>query len=86
MSWEWPDPNDINGVLRLYKVEYCSPIRGIGNIFITTNCTQLDVNGNDNGVLLASLKEGTVYTVSVAAFTVGVGPAAQDVARTSEYL
>ena len=83
MSWERPDPNDINGVLRLYKVEYCSPIRGIENIFITTNCTQLDVNGNDNGVLLTSLKE---YTVSVATFTVGVGPAAQDVARTSEYL
>lgn len=83
VNWERPEPNDINGVLRLYEVEYCSLIRGIGNT-VMTDCNQLDVNGNEKGVLLTSLKEGTTYSVSVAAFTVGSGPAAMGSARTSE--
>ena len=50
------------------------------------NCTELNVTGTENGVLLTSLKEGTTYTVSVAAHTtVGPGPAAVDSATTSEY-
>lgn len=85
VSWERPEPNDINGLLRLYKVEFCTPIRGIGNT-VMNNCSQYDISGTENGVLLTSLKEGTTYTVSVAAYTVGPGPAAMGSATTSESL
>ena len=51
-----------------------------------TDCTRLDVDGTETGVLLTSLKEGTTYSVSVAAFTVGLGPAASGSATTSEYM
>ena len=85
MSWERPEPNDINGVLRLYSVKYCLPVRGLDNS-VTTNCTQFNVTGTENGVLLTSLKESTTYTVSVAAFTVGFGPEAMRSATTGESL
>ena len=83
VSWERPEPNDVNGVLRLYSVEYCLPVRGLDNT-VTTNCTQFNVT--EIGVLLTSLKESTTYTVSVAAFTVGFGPPATRSARTGESL
>jgi hypothetical protein len=83
--WERPEPSDINGVLRLYIVNYCLPIRGLDNTGLT-NCTQLNVTGTENGVLLTSLKESTTYTVSVAAFTVDRGPAAMGSATTGESL
>lgn len=85
VSWERPEPNDINGVLRLYSVKYCLPVRGLDNT-VTTNCTQFNVTGTENSVFLTSLKESTTYTVSVAAFTVGFGPAATRSARTGESL
>lgn len=51
------------------------------------DCDRLNVTGTDSGTLLTSLKEGTTYTVSVAAYTtVGPGPAAMGSATTSESL
>ena len=85
VSWEQPEPNDINGVLRLYSVKYCLSVRGLDNTVIT-NCTQFNVTGAENSVFLTSLKESTTYTVSVAAFTVDFGPAATRSARTGEPL
>ena len=82
VMWERPDEIDVNGVLRLYRIEYCGPIRDVGNLLRST-CTQMDVNGATNSIVLSSLKESSTYNVSVAAFTVGTGPAAWKLAQTS---
>ena len=84
VTWERPDEIDVNGVLRRYKIEYCGPIReSDGGNLLRTTCIQLDVNGATNGVVLSSLKESSTYNVSVAAFTVGTGPATWKLAQTS---
>lgn len=82
VTWERPDEIEINGVLRFYRVEYCGPIRDEGNLLRST-CTQMDVNGDSTSILLTSLKESSTYNVSVAAFTIGSGPAVWKLAQTS---
>ena len=83
VSWEPPELRDINGVLRLYKIEYCIPIRGLGNT-IMSDCVEFNVTGTENTAPLTSLKEGTTYSVFVAAFTVDFGPPAEGSAMTGE--
>lgn len=84
VTWERPDKMDINGVLRLYRIEYCGPIReSDGGNLLRSTCSRVDVNGATNGIVLSSLKESSTYNISVSAFTVGIGPATWKLAQTS---
>lgn len=83
VSWERPDENEINGLLRLYKVEYCL-VKNTAAGPLSSVCTQINVTGDVNVTLLTSLKEATTYNVSVAAYTVGFGPADWKLAQTSK--
>lgn len=86
VSWEQPKEGEINGVLRLYKLEYCGPIGDSGNDLPNSRstCNTIEVDGEVNGRLLTDLKESTTYNVSVAAVTIASGPAIWTLATTSK--
>ena len=73
--WDRPTEIDINGVLRLYIIEY---------YIVDQSDTLLTVNVTGNMTVLDNLNNFTDYNVSVAAFTVGTGPFSSEIERTSE--
>ena len=77
VSWDRPTEIDINGVLRLYIIEYC--IVNQSDTLLTVNVT-----GDMLNTTLDDLDNFTIYRVSVAAFTIGSGPANTSEERTSE--
>ena len=77
VSWERPTEIDINGVLRYYIIEYF--IVEQSDTLLTVNVT-----GNVLNTVLNDLDNFTVYSVSVAAFTVDTGPSSTETERTSE--
>ena len=77
VSWDRPTEIDINGVLRFYIIEYW--IVNQSDTLLTVNVT-----GDMLDTILNDLDNFTVYRVSVAAFTIGSGPANTSEQRTSE--
>ena len=86
VTWERPSESEVNGMLRLYRVVYCGPVDDTGSLNSRSSCTQLDVKGDLNSVLLSPLKEATTYNISVAAVTVDIGPSIWKLAKTSRQL
>ena len=76
VSWERPEERDVNGVLTEYIVEYF--------IVNTSDNQTVRVNGSTLMAELVDLNNYTVYSVSVSAVTVGVGPNTTATERTSE--
>ena len=76
--WERPKEIDINGVLIRYDIDYF--IEGEGN----TETLTVNVTGNTVTATLVNLNNYTVYSVSVYAVTIGRGPPASQIERTSE--
>ena len=76
VSWERPEERDVNGVLTEYIVEYF--------IVNTSDNQTVRVNGSTLVAELVDLNNYTVYSVSVSAVTVGVGPNTTATERTSE--
>lgn len=74
VSWERPSEIDVNGVLRRYEVDY----------FIEGDSNTQTVNVIGINTTLEGLNNYTIYNVSVYAFTIGRGPPASEVERTSE--
>ena len=77
VSWERPNEIDINGILRHYILKYSI-------INQTENRASVNVSGDRLNAVLSSLNNFTSYNVSVAAFTVGIGPSSTEVETTSE--
>ena len=77
VSWERPNEIDINGVLDRYDIDYY--IDGEPETLLTEM-----VAGDVLNVTLSSLNNYTIYNVSVAAVTIGRGPIASMLERTSE--
>ena len=77
VSWERPNEIDINGVLDRYDIDYY--IDGEPETLLTEM-----VAGGVLSVTLSSLNNYTIYNVSVAAVTIGRGPIASMLERTSE--
>ena len=77
VSWERPNEIDINGILRHYILKYSI-------INQTENRASVNVSGDRLNAVLSSLNNFTGYNVSVAAFTVGIGPFSTEVETTSE--
>ena len=76
VSWERPNEIDINGVLDRYDIDYY--IDGEPETLFTEM-----VAGDTLSVTLSSLNSFTIYNVSVAAVTIGRGPMASILQRTS---
>ena len=76
--WERPREIDINGVLIRYDIDYF--IEGESNSEILT----VNVTGDTLMATLVDLNNYTIYSVSVYAVTIGRGPPASQVERTSE--
>ena len=76
LSWERPNEIDINGVLDRHDIDYY--IDGEPGTLLTET-----VAGDTLSVTLSSLNSFTIYNVSVSAVTVGRGPIASLVQRTS---
>ena len=77
VSWERPNEININGELRSYTIQY----------FITDDPNTVytvSVPGDSLTAVLDGLNNYTFYNVSVAAFTIGNGPFASEIQRTSE--
>lgn len=74
VSWERPSEIDVNGVLRRYEVDY----------FIEEESNTQTVNVTGTDTTLEGLNNYTIYNVSVYAVTIGRGPPASEVERTSE--
>lgn len=67
LSWEPPSPEQQNGIIRQYTVTVIASNTGAVVTTVTVVATTLRVSGLD---------PFTNYTCSVAAYTVGTGPAA----------
>ena len=76
LSVSWERPNEI-GILRLYILKYSI-------VNQTENIASVNVSGDTLNAVLSSLNNFTSYNVSVAAFTVGIGPFSTEVETTSE--
>ena len=76
VSWERPNEIDINGVLDRYDIDYYIDREP------ETLLTEM-VAGDTLSVTLSSLNSFTIYNVSVAAVTIGRGPIASILQRTS---
>ena len=77
VSWERPNEIDINGALRYYILHY----------YIVNQAETLasvNISGDSLSTVLNGLNNFTSYSVSVMAFTLGVGPSSTAVATTSE--
>lgn len=77
VSWERSNEIDINGILRHYILKYSI-------VNQTENRASVNVSGDRLNTVLSSLNNFTNYNVSVAAFTVGIGPFSTEVEATSE--
>lgn len=75
--WERPNEIGINGILRHYILKYSI-------VNQTENIASVNVSGDTLNTVLIGLNNFTSYIVSVAAFTVGVGPFSSGVEATSE--
>ena len=75
--WERPNEIGINGILRHYILKYSI-------VNQTENISSVNVSGDTLSTVLIGLNNFTSYIVSVAAFTVGVGPFSTEVETTSE--
>ena len=75
--WERPKQIGINGILRYYILEYSI-------VNLTENIVSVNVSGDTLNTVVIGLNNFTSYIVSVAAFTVGVGPFSTEVETTDE--
>ena len=64
ISWSPPNQNTTNGVIRHYKVSITNTATGSEQILTTTN----------SSLTITMLAPFTMYSVRVAAFTIGTGP------------
>ena len=84
VSWSKPDDVSINGVLRLYIVKYCIIEENGALPSLQSDCGSLNVIADTTQVMLTNLTIDTLYNVSIAAFTIEIGPFASVIRRTGQ--
>lgn len=77
VSWERPNEIDVNGELHYYILHYYI-------VNQAETLVSMNISGDSLSTVLGGLNNFTSYSVSVAAFTLGVGPSSTAVATTSE--
>lgn len=75
LTWAEPDTEYHNGIIRHYSVLALPLTPGVESVSVTTSDMELDILG---------LNPFTTYTISIAAFTVGLGPSENITATTLE--
>ena len=84
VSWSKPDDVSINGVLHLYIVKYCIIEENGALPSLQSDCGSLNVIADTTQVMLTNLTIDTLYNVSIAAFTIEIGPFASVIRRTGQ--
>lgn len=77
VRWSAPDDDSVNGELRYYIIIYCT----LNNKAV---CNTTNVTGDMKQIKLPDLMIDTMYNVSVAAYTIEVGPFASKRGKTGQ--
>ena len=80
ITWVVPNPDDLDGNLTGYQVDYFGFIIDTDEKSVIINTTSLE----DQSLILSQLEDFTVYEISVKAKTIGLGPKSEIQRRTEE--